>query len=64
MRGAAFLVDLSWASSESLKSMKPSLGFDELYLGAFKESYSHLSTAGLNLSRDMTGLMLVFGSAY
>jgi chemotaxis protein histidine kinase CheA len=63
VKGVSVLFDISFLDSRSIKSMKPALGIDSLYIAPFKEYYEQKSVNGLNLTRNLSGVMLVFGSA-
>jgi len=63
VKGASILFDISFLDSRSIKSMKPTLGIDSLYIAPFKEVYEQKSVKGINLTRNLSGVMLVFGSA-
>lgn len=64
VKGAAVLFNLSFLDGQSVNSLKPAMGLNTFYLAPFKESYAQKSGSGFNLSRSLTGVMFVFGSAY
>jgi hypothetical protein len=64
VKGAAVLFNLSFLDGQSVNSLKPAMGLNTFYLAPFKESYEQKSGSGFNLSRSLTGVMFIFGSAY
>ena len=63
VKGFSAMFDISFLDSRSIKSMKPALGIDSLYIAPFKEVYEQKTVKGINLTRSLSGVMLVFGSA-
>ena len=64
VKGAAVLFNLSFLDGQTVNSLKPTMGLSSFYLAPFRESFEQKSVTGINLSRSLTGVMLVFGSAY
>jgi hypothetical protein len=64
VKGAAVLFNLSFLDGQSVNSLKPAMGLNTFYLAPFRESYEQKSGSGFNLSRSLTGVMFIFGSAY
>ncbi|MEI6882817.1 MAG: hypothetical protein WCK82_15970, partial [Bacteroidota bacterium] len=51
VKGFSVLFDISFLDSRSVKSMKPALGIDSLYIAPFKEVYEQRTVKGINLTR-------------